>query len=325
MKFIFLLIFVSFISVLLVAQYQQFDTGEQPINTQLSIDVDYFYELIKFYLSENEFDLALTYLDSTMAHPTDSLYYFKGVALQGKKNWNGAADNFAQSIITHRHQGILEQAQQEFKAVLLELPAMESISLLSEYMNGIKKDDVLTPFLFVLAEVYEENQLFDEANDVYQTILLDTDYREKVPVELRIVTNLIFLKNYEKAILTLKPVISLNDSIYNEDALFFCYVAHYSLDQFEEAKQALLRLYQNYPDHSSKSEILKGLAELFEKENQLLMSWFFFQELKAISSEAQKFIVQKDIHRIKQRIGTEQIISDQFEYFKPEFEREIRK
>ena len=313
MKYLFLIILICFSGVLLLSQ-------QQPVNTQLSIDLDYLYELIKFYLSENEFDLALTYLDSSMTHPTDSLYYFKGEALKGKKDWRGAADNFAQSIFMHRNQGIMKAAKKELKDVLLQIPAVKSISLLSNYMTGIKKDEVLTPFLFVLAEIYEENQLFEEANNVYQTILKETDYREKVPVELRIATNLIFLKNFQQAIVTLKPVISLNDSIYNEDALFFYYVANYSSENYTTAKEALLRLYQEYPDHPKKIEILKGLAELFEKENQLLMSWYFYQELKSISSEAQKFIVQKEIDRLKLRIGSEKFITDQFKYFKSEFD-----
>ncbi|MDO9578804.1 MAG: hypothetical protein Q7J16_13055 [Candidatus Cloacimonadales bacterium] len=314
MKYLFLIVLICFSGILLLAQ-------QQPVNTQLSINVDYLYELIKFYLAENEFDLALTYLDSTMAHPTDSLYYFKGEALKGKKDWEGAADNFARSIITHRHLDIMKAAKKKLKEVLLLLPPMKSISLLSSYMNGIKNDETLTQFLFVLAEIYEENQLFEEANDVYQTILKETDYREKVPVELRIATNLIFLKNFEQAIVTLKPVIALNDHIYNEDALFFYYIANYSLEDYKTAKEALLRLYQGYPDHPKIIEILKGLAELFEKENQLLMSWYFYQELKSISSEAQKFIVQKEIDRLKLRIGSEKFITDQFKYFKPKFEK----
>jgi tetratricopeptide (TPR) repeat protein len=308
--------------MLLLAQEvtDKFPGQSEPVDTQLSMNVDYFYELIKFYLNEGEYDLALTYLDSTMTNPTDSLYFFKGEALKGKKNWETAAENYAQSIVNYRHQGILDASEKELKNVLLNIPAMESISLLSNYMNGVYRDEVLTSFLFILAEIYEENQLYEEANDVYQTILIDTNYREKVPVKLRIATNQIFLKNFQDAIITLKPVISLNDSIYNEDALFFSYVANFSLENFQEAKNALLRLYQEYPDHSKKIEILTGLAELFEKENQHVMSWFFYQELKKLSSDAQKFIVQKEIDKIKQRIGNEQIITDQFKYLKPEFE-----
>ena len=315
------LIRITVFSALIIFACSLLFAQDDPVNTQLSIQVDYHYELIKFYLSEKEYDLALTYLDSTMTHPTDSLYFFKGEALQGKKDWHGAADSFAQTIISHRQQGILEAAVHELKQVLLNLSAMESISLLSEYMDNLQNDDILLPFLFILAEIYEENQLFEEANDVYQTILKETDYREKVPVKLRIATNLIFLKNFQQAIVTLKPVISLNDSIYNEDALFFNYVASYSMEDFLTAKKSLLRLYQEYPSHLKKNEILKGLAELFEKENQLLMSWYFYRELRESSSEAQKFIVQKEIDRIRLRLGNERILTDQFRYFQPDFEK----
>lgn len=235
MKYVILILLFVVSIILLVAQedIDDIDNQPEPVNTQLSMDVDYYYELIKFYLSEEEYDLALTYLDSTMANPTDSLYYFKGKALKGKNIWESAAQNFAQSIIVHRHQGIRDVSKNELKEVLLNLPAMEAISLLSNYMNDANRDDVLTTFLFILAEIYEVNQLYEEANDVYQTILKETKYLEKVPVKLRIATNQIFLKKFQEAIVTLKPVISLNDSIYNEDALFFCYIAHYSIEDFK--------------------------------------------------------------------------------------------
>ena len=346
MKVIYLILILFLTNILLLAQTEQDDgqlhceeegletllsgdnehegahlsDDDESVNTLLSVDVDYFYELIKFYLSEHEFDLALTYLDSSMVNPTDSLYYFKGIALQGKNEWHDAADNFALSIITHRQQGILQKAKKEFKIVLLQLPAMESISILSSYLDRIKNDDILAQFLFVMAEIYEEIQLFDEANDVYQTILNDTDYLEQVPINLRIVTNFIFLKNYQEAIKILKPVISLNDSIFNEDALFYYYVANYSVENFSKAKDALLRLYREYPDHQKMNEILRGLAELFEEENLFLMSWFFYHELKSISNEAQKFIVQKEIERLKLRIGKDQNNIDQFKYLIPNFE-----
>lgn len=286
----------------------------ETVDTFLDENIDYYYELIKFYLNEQEYDLALSYLDSIMINPTDSLYFFKGKALKGKKNWQEAANNFALAIQFHRSDTLYTDIENEFRFVLGKMPAMDAITLLSVYLNSIDNNEILTKFLVIMAEIYEENQLFDEANDVYATILKETDYPRQIPMQMKIATNQIFLEKYDEAIKTLSPIVALNDSIYNADALFFYYLANYSVDRFEIAGNALLKLYKDYPDHPKRTEILTGLADVYEKEGQFLVSWFFLNELQSISSEAQKFLVQKQIDDLRKKIGTENIQADQFEY-----------
>ncbi|HPR16912.1 MAG TPA: hypothetical protein PLD62_01565 [Candidatus Cloacimonadota bacterium] len=305
-------------------EYDEFADIETA-NTFLAENIDYHYELIKFYLNEHEFDLALSYLDSIMINPTDSLYYFKGIAFKGKENWHDAADNFALAMENHHADGLLQKSQTEFKYALNKLPAMEAITSLSGYMNAMKDNETLAKFLVIMAEIYENNQLFDEANDVYVTLLKETNYPEQIPVQMKIATNQILLEQYDDAIKTLTPIVALDDSLHNADALFLYYLANFSLDRLQIAKQALLKLYYNYPHHQSRTEILSGLAMVLEKEGQFVMSWYFLNELKNSSSEAQKFIVQKDIDRLKQKIGTQKITTDQFRYLEPHLLPEEKK
>ncbi len=292
------------------------------LEMELSNSVDYYYELIKFYILEEEFDLALTYLDSISSNMTDSLYYFRGLSYKGKEDWDNAAINFGASIKCYRHEEIMDAATNQLKATLKNLSPMLAIEKLSSFINDLNQGELLAHFLFIMAWVYEENQLFEEANDVYQTIIRETNYEDKIDTKLRIATNYIFLKEFANAKTVLKPVIALNDSIYNQDAIFYNYIANFSLKDFTSARIDLLRLYQEYPDHPNKTEILQGLAEVFEKEQQYLLSWYMLTELMQISSEVQKYVIQQEIERLKDLIGSEEIKVDQFEYFKLKLEEE---
>ncbi len=283
----------------------------------IEVSFDYHTELIKFYINEQEYNLALSYLDSIFAHPNDSLYFLKGLALKGRKEWMDSADNFAFAMKTSRSELLLQKSKNEFQQSLYKMPAMDAISLLSTHLSSIEEDDLLVEFLVIMADIYEENQLFDEANDIYATILKETNYPERIPVQMKIATNQLFLEQYEDAINTLSPIVALNDSIYNAEALFFYYLANYSADRRQVAKNALLKLYRNYPQHPKRSEVLSGLADVFEKEGQLIMSWYFLNEFQKISSKAQKFLIQKEIDQVKEKIATQKFIEDQFKYFTP--------
>jgi tetratricopeptide (TPR) repeat protein len=255
-----------------------------------------------------------------MVNPTDSLYYFKGKAFQGEKKWKEAADNFVTAIWLCRSDSLLSSIEKEFKLVLQNLPAMEAITLLSGYVNATKDNELLVKLLLIMADIYEDNQLFNEANDVYVTILQETDYPQQIPMQMKIATNQIFLEQYEEAINTLSPIVALNDSIYNADALFFYYLANYSVNRYEIAKDALLKLYHDYPNHPKRNEILSGLADVFEKENQLLLSWYFLNEMQMNSSEAQRFLIQKRITHLKTKIAVQDSLTDQFKYFELKFD-----
>lgn len=189
-------IFILIITVSILSAQEEFETNDfsdiQTVDTFLDENIDYYYELIKFYLNEHEYDLALTYLDSIMVNPTDSLYYFKGKALKGKQEWKEAANCFAMSIQLQRTDTLSTVNEHEFRFVLEKLPAMEAITLLSGYLNSIEDNKILAQFLVIMAEIYEENQLFDEANDVYSTILKETDYPKQIPMQMKIATNQIF-------------------------------------------------------------------------------------------------------------------------------------
>ena len=137
---------------------------------------------------------------------------------------------------------------------------------------------------------------------------------------MKIATNHIFLKEYNESLQILEPIIALQDSVINENALFYSYIANYSLQQFKAAKSSLLTLYLHYLEHPNRHEIMKGLAELYEIEHQYLLSWYLLNELYYLSNDAQKFNIHRDISRIKKMLVQDTLSIDQFKDFKPVFE-----
>ncbi|MCK4312895.1 MAG: hypothetical protein KAW88_09195 [Candidatus Cloacimonetes bacterium] len=316
MKKFYLILLICFLSINLLSQTAK-KTG-----TVLPKDILYKFELIKFYMQQQELDLALTYIDSTLEESIikDSLYYFKGLIFKEKKDWDKAADYFAESLMGCSKESLIDITTSELKNTLKKLSPMHAIEKVSFYINKITDTEKLIHFLFIIAEIYEETQLFAEANDVYKTILKEMDYENEIKLNLKIASNHIFLKEFEEALATLEPIITLNDSIYNEDALFIYYIANYSVEDFEKAKKSLLKLYLEYPNHRNRTEIIMGLSEIYEHESQYLLSWYLLNELYKMGSEAQKFIIYREISRIKKLLAQDTLTVDQFKNFKPVFE-----
>ena len=316
MKKIWIVFLFLFLSLNLFSQISRAKEQNNPV------DIKYRFELIKFYMDHNEYDLAISYIDSTLEESIkmDSLYYMKGIACKAIKDWDKASDSFAEALIRSDDSQLILLAEKEFKHALKTLSPVHAIEKISYYISRIEDQHKLTIFLFIIADIYEKNQLFEEANDVYRTILQETEYEDSITLELKIATNHIFLKEYNESLQILEPIIALQDSVVNENALFYHYIANYSLQQFEAAKRSLLTLYLHYPEHSNRYEIMKGLAELYEMEHQYLLSWYLLNELYYLSNDAQRFNIHRDIGRIKEMLVQDTLSMDQFKDFKPVFE-----
>jgi len=287
-------------------------------------DVKYNIDLIKFYIDKNEYNNALEYIDKTLEEATfkDSLYYFKGSIFQQKEDWLQASEFFARSILHTTDNEIIISRFVDFELVIVKVSPLSAFDIVSSAVTNAQTSLKQNGFLNILAKLYENNQLYGEANDVYKTILIETDESEKLNLYIKIATNKIFQKDYNAALNILDPLISLNDSIYIEKLLFLNYIANVSLEQYDDAKSSLIELYLDFPNSKNRGEILSGLADIFEFQEQYLVSWFMLNELFKISNEAQKFKILNDIDRLKRKICEINIIEDQFKHFKPVFEND---
>ena len=285
-------------------------------------DVQYNIKLIKFYIDKNEYDNALEYIDKTLedAIVKDSLFYFKAFIYKEREDWLQASEFFAKTILSSSEEQIIDERLVDFEIAITNVSPLSAFDIVSAAVSKAQNAQKHVGFLNILAKLYESNQLYGEANDVYRTILLETEESESNNLQIKIATNNIFKKDYKEALNTLEPLIILDDSLYIEKLLFLDYIANISLEHYEDAKRSLIRLYLDFPEHTNRKEIIAGLADIFKHQEQYLMSWYMLSELFIISDEAQKFKLQEDIKRIKQKICESTTIENQFRYFKPIFE-----
>ena len=285
-------------------------------------DVKYNIKLIKFYIEKNEYDNALEYIDKTLEESIDkdSLFFFKGVIYHEYEDWQQASEFYAQAILHTSKEQIIDERLAIFENAIFQVSPLTAFDIVSTAVSEAIDPQMHIGFLYILAKLYENNQLYGEANDVYGTILLETEEPESWNLKIKIATNKIFQKEYEEALDVLEPLIAIDDSLYNEKLLFLNYIANISIERYEDAKTSLLRLYLDFPENPNRNDIIAGLADVFEHQEQYLMSWFMLNELFKISDEVQKFKLRKDIDRIKQKICETNTIEDQFKYFKPVLE-----
>ena len=281
------------------------------------------YELIKYYLNIEDFDKAEILVDSICADSiyTDSLLYFKGLALEGKKRYEKAADMFSELIILTKDATLRKEAEQHLQKVLLELHPTEAIEKVTAIIDSLKDEKIQFDLFLMMAKVYEKNQLFEEAVDIYSDLLQEQNFPDTFFLHLKIAENDIFLKKYNDALQNIEIITENRDSLYWEDALFYSYLANYSLHKIDEATENLLQLYRDFPQTKNRFEIIYNLAELFEEKGQYLLSWYFLNELFATGTEAQKFVIYAKIEEIKNALLRDSLTVNQFKYFSPDWKK----
>ena len=313
------LISVLLVTVFCINLYAQTEKNMSNIN-----DFKYNLKLIKFYIEKYEYDNALEYIDKTLeeAIEKDSLFYYKAFIYEELEDWLQASEFFAKAILHSSEEKVIDELLTDFEIAIIHVSPLSAFDIVSAAVANAQNTQKHVGFLNILARLYESNQLYGEANDVYRTILLETEESESYKLQIKIATNNIFQKDYEEALNILEPLITLDDSLYIEQLLFLNYIANISLEYYENAKISLIRLYLDFPEHTNREEILAGLADIFKHQEQYLMSWYMLNELFKISDEAKRFKIQNDIERIKEMICESNTIEDQFRYFLPIIEYE---
>jgi hypothetical protein len=296
-----------------ILQTQTLEISEQRDNYDL--------QLIRFYLEKNEYETVVNYIEylEQENYVSDSLKYYQALSYKGLRNWEKTSELFSLLIIHSPNEALKDLSLSQLEDCLSRLEIINRIEIISEIINELKDDDYRINLLFLLAEIYEEAHLFEEANDVYNTILSETEAQEKFQLDLKIAANYIFLKDYNSALTILDPIISLQDSLLNENALFLCYIANYTLNRVDTARNCLIQLYLHYPHHKNRNEIINSLAEILFQEKHYLISWYLYHDLRRISNPSQAYNIDLQIRKIKKLISTESELPDQFKYLSPDF------
>ena len=279
----------------------------------------YEHELVKFYLNRNEYDLAISVVDSLNFEPAypDSLQYFKALAYIGKKQWTPASDILAKLITETPNHSLRVLALKQYNKAIKNIEPTVAIEKISSIISQTESDSLNHDLLFFISEIYEQNNLYEEANDIYRSLLKDTLYTNSPKVISKIAINEIFLKDYNEADSYLDRILAQPDSLYRKDALFFSYIANYSLKNYDKSKKMLIELYQKYPEHEEKKQILRSLAQIYEIQEQYLLSWYFWKRLQLISLPQKQVQIRKKIANLRTKIGNSNELPDQFKNLQP--------
>jgi len=281
------------------------------------------FETVKYYLDLNDFEKAEILADSLFADSTytDSLHYFKGLAFGGENNWKVAADEFSEVILLTKTESLRQKAEEKLQKSLLELHPTDAIEKVTAILDSLKNDGIQNDLFLIMAKVYEKNQLFEEAIDIYRNLLNERNFADTFYLHLKIAENDIFLKQYANALSNLRPILQRKNSAHLEDALFYSYLTNYSLQNLEKATSDLLQLYTEFPESDNRFEVIYNLAELFEEQGQYLLSWYFLNEIFATGTEAQKFVIYDKIEEIKKALLQDSLTVNQFKYFFPDLKK----
>ena len=302
---------ISIISLLIFSVSINSEIISQP-------ETEYKSELIKFYLDRGEYELALSSFANLDTQPSDSLKLMQGIAFSKIDSTLQAALCFADIKMLSGNDSLKVEAFKLFNEIVDQLEPINKIDLLSKILeNSGQHIDV--ELLLLLANTYENVRLFSEANDIYSTIINSDTIIDTNKFLINYGINEIHQKNYDRASEIFGTIISKNDTLHIQDALFYSYISNYSSDNKELAKEQLLKLHYRFPDNFRNKEILQQLADIFSENKQYLLSWYFLNKLHKISDPTEKYKISLQISEIKNRLNEEELKLDQFEFLKPTF------
>ena len=102
---------------------------------------------------------------------------------------------FGNAILKSSDEQFINKLIPEYKDNLAKLSIVKSIEINANLLKEIETSKWQIMFMEIMAELYEKINLLEEANDVYKTILQFEFLEQPLEIEMKIIQNLILLKN----------------------------------------------------------------------------------------------------------------------------------
>jgi tetratricopeptide (TPR) repeat protein len=301
-KVIFLLIIISCLNLSLKAEQVAEVSGNYPL------------ELMKHYISQQEYDLALQVLDDypVEEESADSLIWLVAHVYKTRQDYNGAADKYARVITISVDSLLVTDSVENLISIVPYLTLRTAINLLVDAVKNVTANDNYLILIMKLAELYESSYLYSEANDIY-TNLLESDLDIDVSrLYIKVATNKVFEKKYSEAVVYADKAGSVVDSVLSAEALFIQFLSYQALENEQAALPPLLKLYLNFPDYAGIFEINLSLAELLADADETLAAWFVLEKYYPKASELEQRLIIEQIRSLKDSM---EIGSEMMQYF----------
>lgn len=281
----------------------------------------YYIDLVKHYISLEEYDLALEIIDKKPhVDCPDSLLWFKGNIHKVQKEQDKALESFIEVIKLSTAKGLQEEAYHEILLYLDILSTEEEIELFVSMLEHVE-GELYNQIILRLAHIYEQNNLYEEANDIYLNLLQHISEPDTLGLRIKVATNDILQRNYQSAVKMAREAQAAGDSTQIPQALFIEFMGHYSQDEYEPALRALVKLYLNYPAWSLKFEVYLSLSELLIIQKHYLAAWYIIDQYYPFADLLEKQLLNDNKQKILRAIQKPENQFDMFDLFDQDFRK----
>ena len=278
----------------------------------------YSIDLMKHYMSLGEYDLALGVAESDpLVDNPDSLAWLMGNIYKFQNQPEEALTSFISAIELSGNAFLQEKAFDEVEKIIDLSPSRDNIELLISLLN-YTSEDIYNTIIIKLAAIYEKNNLYVEANDIYFNLLESDCFGDTLGLRLKMATNSIRQENYHDAVKYAKQAQTESDSLFIPQALFLEFMGYYAQYDMDNSLEPLLRLYLEYPDFSRRFEIYVSLAELLKYREEYLAAWYILEEYYLEAGYQERQIIEEEIDIISRLLMDSKTIGKRFHLLKPD-------
>ena len=276
--------------------------------------LNYPVELMKHYITSEEYDLALETADKYLPENVnaDSLIWLSAFIHKNRHEYLLAAEEYAKVIEMSEDSLLVANSADILIKLVAHLESRSAIDILVKSVKEIDDDINYQKLIMKLATLYENNYLYSEANDIYSILLesdLDINARN---LYIKIATNKVFEKKYHEAVIYADKADTAIDSVLSAEALFIEFLSFQALGNNEQALPPLIKLYINFPEFTKLFEINLNLANLLLEADEKLAAWYVLEKYYPLANKLEKELISD---KIKEVIESIKIDTGNMNYF----------
>ena len=281
---------------------------------QNTITLNYPVELMKHYITSEEYDLALETAEKYLPEDAnaDSLIWLSAYIYKDRQEFQAAAERYNKVIEVSQDSLLVTNSAENLIILVPNLDSRTAIDLLVSAVKKVNDDKNYQKLIMELARLYENNYLYSEANDIYSILLeSDLDINER-DLYIKIATNKVFEKKYHEAVEYADKADAAIDSVLSAEALFIEFLSFQALGKNDQALPPLIKLYNNFPEFARLFEINLNLADLLLQADEKLAAWYVLEKFYPSASKLEKELISD---KIKEIVDSIEIDAGQMNYF----------
>ncbi len=267
------------------------------LNKQFALD------LLKFYLKKEEYSKTINIINDldSVSVKLDSLNYFKAIALNGLNKWNESSEILYKMV---RKDSVYNSYYRLYEFTLKNMDAKNSIEFLNTKLDSTNNLFLRKREILALSEIYDKNRLFHEAIQNYEDLLKDTTLtlskKEVYEINIKIATDYIVIKKYQKAIDTLNLI--YQKGFRGEELDYLMFVAYAAKKDTDMQKKYLLDYFFNYQNGNEFDLVALKLIQIYSQEDKNLLAWIIYKEV--LKTKSKDFKTIAEIEKLRNNFKT---------------------